>query len=59
MKRASSGLIWFGTKLTAKFIDDEVELERKTLNIKGLMRKDVENMLRFNHHFSLKALNPK
>ena len=35
------GLIWFGTGLTAQFIEDEVELERKILNIKGLTRKDV------------------
>ncbi|CAE7616441.1 unnamed protein product [Symbiodinium sp. KB8] len=35
------GLIWFGTGLTAQFIEDEVELERKLLNVKNLTRKDV------------------
>ena len=36
------GLIWFATGLlTAQFIEDEVELERKLLNVKNLTRKDV------------------
>ena len=35
------GLVWFGTGLTAQFIEDEVELERKLLNVKNLTRKDV------------------
>ena len=34
-------LVWAQGWLTAQFIEDEVELERKLLNVNNLTRKDV------------------